>query len=135
MQRSRQKGTILGMHNIATGLESYKGESIAVDFAANVPTLSGVTTISATTASFLVPMHLNVQPNVDRWGTPFAYTSQATGEWMVWFISAGKDTAATATVADRGEYQVTQLSDFENDIIFIDGQMSYGPNTTGTTST
>ena len=134
MQRSRQKGTILVMHNIATGLESYKGESSASDFADNVDGFNELT-IDSTTASFLVPMHLNVQPNVDRWGTAMPWTAQETGEWMVWFTSWGKDTAADAGVDDRGEYQVTQLSDFDNDIIFIDGQMSYGPNTTGTSST
>ena len=134
MQRSRQKGTILVMHNIATGLESYKGESSASDFATNVPNLDGDTVIDSTTASFLVPMHLNVQPNVDRWGTPFHYEAQSTGEWMVWFRSNGKDTLGEATDDNRGEYQVSQLSDFDYDIIFTDGQMTYGPNTTGTSS-
>ncbi len=134
MQRSRQKGSILVMHNLATGLESYKGESSTTDFASNVSGISGGT-INSSTAPFLVPMHLNVQPNVDRWGTPFIYNTAITGEWMVWFSSPGKDTTRQALVTDVGEYQVTQLADFDNDIIFVDGQMSYGPNTTGTSST
>jgi prepilin-type N-terminal cleavage/methylation domain-containing protein len=134
MQRSRQKGSILVMHNLATGLESYKGESSASDFATNVATVSGPR-IDNGSASFLVPMHLNVQPNVDRWGTEFVYNTQDTGAWMVWFSSPGKDTTRDAGAASEGEYQVTELADFDNDIVFIDGQMSYGPNTTGTATT
>jgi prepilin-type N-terminal cleavage/methylation domain-containing protein len=130
MQRSRQKGTILVMHNIATGLESYKAESSQEDFAANVPTIAGPV-IDAGSASFVVPIHINVQPNIDRWGNQFTYNAQALGEWMVWFSSPGKNTAREAGAGNIGEYQVSQLSDFDADIIFMDGWMTYGPNTSG----
>lgn len=132
-QRSRQKGTILVMHNIATGLESYKAEASLEEFAANVPTISGAV-LDATTAPFVVPIHINVQPNIDRWGNQFTYQAQAAGAWMVWFSSPGKNNAREAGAGDVGEYQVTQLSDFDNDIIFMDGWMTYGPNTSGASS-
>ena len=132
-QRSRQKGTILVMHNIATGLESYKAEASLEEFATNVPTISGPV-IDAGSAGFVVPIHINVQPNLDRWGSEFTYHAQASGEWMVWFSSPGKNIVREAGPEDVREYPVTRFSDFDYDIVFLDGWMTYGPVTTGSST-
>lgn len=133
VQRSRQKGSMMLMHSIATGFESYKGECTEKVFADTVPGISG-RYIDVSSAPFLVPMHLAPHPNFDRWGTQFVFLAQDSGDWWVWFSSPGKNTIRESTVNNHGSYQVTQLSDFDNDILFTDGQMTYGPNTTGESS-
>ena len=154
LQKSRQKGSMLGMHNIATGLEGAKADFGEQYVADRVVALTALVALNGTdaTSNWLVPVHLSVQPNTDRWGNHYNYTTGGNqADPAVWHVyqlgclgkdgiaNTGNAPAAGASVlsafplaaAPVGpmEFNMMALEHFNCDMIFIDGMGIQVPST------
>ena len=114
LQKGKQKATMGDMKSIGNAIESYITDwSIAPQ----------ATFTALTTATYFVPFYIKILPPNDSWGTTFTYT-YATDLYSV--VSWGRDKAATAIPAPP-LYDVTKLSDFNNDIYYSNGIFTVGP--------
>jgi len=155
LQKSRQKGSMMGLHNIATALEGAKADRGELFVFQNIGTLN-TDFLDHGSVPWLVPVHLSVQPNLDRWGTQYDYVAQDPTDDTSWYVYQigcyGKDgMAGTGAATGAGgaalsgfpladepstpmEFFVETLENFGCDIIFIDGMGIQVPST-GTSST
>jgi general secretion pathway protein G len=120
IQRAKQKRTMGDMRSAGTAAEAY-----AVDFnhypaAAGYTLPTGLTigsgTFGKSTTGFngqVSPTYIRVLPTTDGWQSYFFYASNGTAYGI---LSAGKD-GSKDTTAIYGE-----TTDFNNDIIFVNGQ-------------
>jgi type IV pilus assembly protein PilA len=127
IQRAKQKRTMGDMRSAGTAAEAY-----AVDFnhypaAAGYSLPSGLSFGSTTfntgggASSFsgqVTPTYIRVLPMSDGWQSYFFYTS--TGQ-LYGILSAGKDGAKDSAVVGG------ETTDFNNDIIFVNGQFVQYP--------
>jgi type II secretion system protein G len=127
IQRAKQKRTMGDMRSAGTAAEAY-----AVDFnhypaaaGYTLPTgvsFSGTTFGSATAASSfngqVTPTYIRVLPLSDGWQSYFFYSP---GPQMYGILSAGKDGAKDGSVIGG------ETTDFNNDIIFVNGQFVQYP--------
>lgn len=127
IQRAKQKRTMGDMRSAGTAAEAY-----AVDFnhypaAAGYSLPSGLSFGSGTfntgggASSFsgqVTPTYIRVLPMTDGWQSYFFYAS--TGQ-LYGILSAGKDGAKDSTITGG------ETTDFNNDIIFVNGQFVQYP--------
>jgi type II secretion system protein G len=123
IQRAKQKRTMGDMRSAGTAAEAY-----AVDFN-HYPAAAGFTmptnltlgtaTFGASLAGQVVPTYIRVLPMTDGWQSFFTYTA-ATDNQDYGIKSFGKDGTA-------GTDSFTETTDFNDDIIFVDGQFVQYP--------
>jgi len=130
MQKGKQKSTMGDMKTIGTGIESYITDWSFAPQEASITSL-----LTATWFKF----HIKNVTGRDGWGRYLTYQHGSIGtdnqdQYLIY--STGRDTAYTAgisvPVADTfvpTTYMVTQLSDFNYDIVYGNGNFLYGPVT------
>jgi type II secretion system protein G len=126
IQRAKQKRSMGDMRSAGTAAEAY-----AVDFN-HYPAAAGYTLPSGMTASptttfgkagsgfngQVVPTYIRVLPVTDGWSSYFLYDAAGQQHYQIW--SLGKDGAA-------GTATYLETTNFNDDIIFIDGQFVQYP--------
>ena len=129
IQRAKQKRSMADMRSIGTALEAY-----AVDYnkypaaAGSFVWPSGITavpttTIGASATLALSPTYIRTMPMKDGWNSYFHYGVNTTNLDYA-LASTGKDGAIDTTVI------LGPTTDFNNDIIFADGQFIAYPEGT-----
>jgi len=113
LQKGKQKATMGDMKSVGTALEVYMTDNSIV------PNASLVT---LNTASYFVPFYIKIIPQTDSWGTLWVY-DHASDLYSVTSYGRNKVSGGNATTM----YQVTSLTDFNNDITFSNGQFTLGP--------
>ena len=114
LQKGKQKATMGDMKSIGTAIESYITDwSFApqTDFA------------TLTSATYFIPFYIKVLPDRDAWGTIFNYVYLAD---LYSVVSGGRDKSA-GDPAFNVLYDVTRLSDFNQDICYSNGIFTAGP--------
>ena len=125
IQRAKQKRSMADMRSAGTAAEAY-----AVDFnhypaAAAVSYPSGITALPSTTfgtasGTFgyqVSPTYIRVLPLVDGWQSFFVYGTGTTTQQHYVIASAGKNGSFDGLITTNAE-----TTNFNNDIIFADGQ-------------
>ncbi len=142
MQKARQKGTMKDISTMATYLMDFttdRGTSPAWDGSAY--------TRSDTLYTDICPFYAKAIPYADQWGNAFAIYSGTswTAAWLGMtpsgsfddfaIGSSGRGTAWTFDYSSTGPdfFTVTQMSDFEKDLVSWNGQYVSKPITGGTT--
>ena len=129
IQRAKQKRSMADLRSAGTAAEAY-----AVDFnhypAAAAYTLPSGLSLPGAGATFgapgsgfnaqVTPTYIRLLPLVDGWQSYFLYTNGANQQHYA-MTSNGKD-GAVQTSPPYGE-----TTDFNNDIIFVDGQFAQYP--------
>jgi hypothetical protein len=110
------------MKSIGTAIESYMTDMYMAPGAGGVATVAGLNT-------YLVPFHTKVLPGKDAWGGDFQYQSGAVGpnQDVYSLQSYGRGSAPGNIVIANNNYIVNTMADFENDIVFSNGNFTYGP--------
>ncbi len=114
IDRGKQKRTMADLRSIGTAVESY---AVDVNFypqsaAGDVTTLAGI----------LQPIYIRTLPSADGWNHAFAWAPDATTVGVGYTLtSLGKDGAAGPVSASP------RTTDFDADIIFINGQFAQWP--------
>jgi type IV pilus assembly protein PilA len=124
LQKGKQKASMADLKVLGTAIESY-----ITDWA-YVPQVATASQLTQS-ASGLVPFHVKFIPTVDAWGTVFVYNHGASGDSDAEYYSLtsyGRDKIPGAPVYGTF-YECTQISDFNNDIVYYCGGFSYGPRT------
>ncbi|MCX6557969.1 MAG: type II secretion system protein GspG [Candidatus Aminicenantes bacterium] len=116
LQKGKQKATMGDMKSVGTALEIYTTDNSMVpnEDLANL-----------NTATYFIPFYIKVLPTVDAWGTAWAYLRGTTPSDQYSITSWGRDKSIASPATSM--YQVTALSDFNNNITFSNGQFTYGP--------
>jgi general secretion pathway protein G len=116
LQKGKQKATMGDMKSVGTALEVYTTDNSMVpnEDLANL-----------NTATYFVPFYIKVLPLVDAWGTAWAYERGTSPSDQYSITSWGRDKLVASPATEM--YQVTRLSDFNNNITFSNGQFTYGP--------
>jgi type II secretion system protein G len=122
LQKGKQKATMGDMKSIGTAIESYMTDIYMAPGAGGVTTVAGLNT-------YLVPFHTKVLPGKDAWGGDFQYQSGAVGanQDVYSLQSYGRGSAAGTITIANNNYIVNTMADFENDIVFSNGNFTYGP--------
>lgn len=117
LQKGKQKATIGDMKTIGGVIEDY----ISDVYAAPIGTYAAIEII-------LEPFYIKVLPMTDGWGTTYAYNHGA-GETREEYSlrSYGRDEVLTAHNLANANYIVNSMPGFNADIIFSNGQFTYGP--------
>jgi general secretion pathway protein G len=115
LQKGKQKATMGDMKSVGTALEVYNTDNSMVPNA-DLVTLG--------TATYFIPFYIKVLPQKDGWGTPWVYEHGTSPSDQYSVTSYGRDRIAFSV---NELYQVTRLSDFNNNITFSNGQFTLGP--------
>lgn len=115
LQKGHQKVTMADMTSLGTAIESY-----IVDW--GLSPAQGATDVTALERSWFIPFYIKVLPLRDGWGSLFQYEADFSG-YSVTSLGRNKINDGMAF----GEYPVTALVDFNNDIIFSDGRFTVAP--------
>jgi len=123
IQRAKQKRTMADMRNMGTATEAYAVDNNRYPAAAGQPLPSGVTmpttTIIGSVQNALQPTYIKQVPLRDGWNSWFLYaTANNMQDYIV--VSAAKDGATAAYVGGP-------TTDFNADIVFVDGQFLQYP--------
>ena len=114
LQKGKQKATMGDMKSIGTAIESYITDwSIAPN--------TDIATFSV--ATWFVPFYIKIMPDRDAWGTVFYYDH--TGD--LYSIGSGGRDKSAVDFAFNTLYDVTRLSDFNQDVIYSNGIFTAGP--------
>ncbi len=119
LQKSKQKSTMGDMHSIGLAIESYISN---VSFAP----FSNGTTENSLNKKWFLPFYIKILPSVDGWGTYFQYTSRTNEKESYSVISFGRNKKKGPVPPNRF-FRLTDISDFNYDIIFSNGQFSQMP--------
>lgn len=120
IQKGKQKTTMADMKLVGIAIEAY---IIDLSFA---PIIS--TDISNLNVDWFIPFYMKKIPFRDGWGNLFAYAHGSGEDGALYSIgSSGRHGTGTVNWTQNGEYDVTSLNDFDNDIIFSNGIFTYGP--------
>jgi general secretion pathway protein G len=119
IQRAKQRRTMGDMRSIATAIESY-----ATDYNSYPPAAAQAVTWSAGTpatvgsklGTYIAPTYIKVLPMTDGWNSWLEYAT-GNNQANYYLQSGGRDGKFEAITVDAG-----QTTDFNNDIIFVDGQ-------------
>lgn len=114
MQKGKQKATIGDLKTIGTAVETYitdKGKPPAGTSLAEI-------------RSQLEPFYIKELPMKDAWGYDFHYIGGPGDHYGI--ASGGKDGVFKGW-QQKGFYPVYHIQQFGNDIIFADGQFTFGP--------
>jgi type II secretion system protein G len=127
IQRAKQKRTMGDMRSIGTAAEAYAVDNNRYPSAAAYSLPSGVTyptqTINAGTMNnVLTPTYIKLIPMKDGWDSYFFYTTGNNSQDYV-IASAGKDGVLQASTTVVGP-----TTDFNQDIVFCDGQFMQFPD-------
>jgi len=142
MQRARQKGTMKDISTIATYLMDYTSDR------GSAPAWSGTYTRAETETMGLVPFYAKAIPLNDQWGNDFEIHSGSS--WTTAFCgmtpatdstdefavgSPGRNTTYTFDFDSTGAsfYSMTEMSDYDNDLVSWNGQFVCRPSTTSGT--
>jgi len=120
LQKGKQKATMGDMKSIGNAIESYITDW---SFAPS----GGSTSIVDLDQGWFRPFYIKVLPLRDSWGTIFEYAAGTGVDDMDLYsiISDGRNKVNDTMAA--GEYDVTSLSHFNNDIVYSNGQFTVGP--------
>jgi len=116
LQKGKQKATMGDLKSVGTALEVYATDNSMIPNEASLVTLSG--------ESYFIPFYIKVLPLQDGWGTAWDYAPGANPSDQYAITSYGRDKAVASIALN---YQVTALSDFNNNITFSNGQFTLGP--------
>ena len=129
LQNGKQTRTMGDMKSIATGIEMYRTN---VGLLPNQGASTMATAYGAGTPNALAIITGTQRVTMDGWGADMMMISDPVGE--VYSVgSSGKDGVANDTAPNdggwgsNGTYIVLEIADFENDIIYSNGQYVYGP--------
>jgi type II secretion system protein G len=115
LQKGKQKSTMGDMKSVANSIESYITDwSVA-------PQDNG-TVADSLVGTFFNPFYIKITPQQDSWGTVFDYASNGD---LYSVMSAGR--GGTPGMPAIPIYDVTNLSDFNNDIYISNGIFTVGP--------
>ena len=131
LQKAKQKGTMKDIASLATALTDY------VTDRGVGPTHAGRLTVGGTISLALSPFYLKICPTKDQWGNFFYVASGQAVDFPVrgcifagmddfYIQSYGRDnvsdtwTYLPATPED-GYYQVTEMADFQKDLVMWNG--------------
>ena len=127
LQKGKQKATVGDMKTIGSCCEDYITDYYMAPGAGAVTDGSGL-------EYYLEPFYIKIMPTRDSWGTVYSYTSNAAGvltgtgaQENYTLRSYGRDQTSTAYNITWNGYVVSTMDGFNNDIIFSNGQFSYGP--------
>ncbi len=121
LQKGRQKSTMADITSIGTALESY-----LVDWGfAPAPGASLITDLNQ---DWFLPFYIKLLPDRDGWNTIFSYTP-GSGDTLDSYsvMSWGRNKVDDSMPA--GQYAVTRLVDFNQDIVYSDGRFTVYPIT------
>jgi len=121
LQKGKQKATMGNMKSVGTAIESYITDwSFAPQSAeGSIATMKLVPGFS---------FYIKVLPTTDSWGTDFQYARGGINTSLqdVYSITSyGRDKLPASTATDM--YIVAAITDFDNNIIFSNGQFTLGP--------
>lgn len=118
IQRAKQRRTMGDMRSIATAIESYATDynSYPPAAAQSVPFGSTPDTVGAKLGTYIAPTYIKVLPLTDGWNSWLRYGTGNNGA-NYFLQSGGRDGSFETITVDAG-----QTTDFNNDIIFTDGQ-------------
>ncbi len=122
LQKGKQKATMGDMRGIGTAIESYMTDMYMAPGAGGVTDVNGLN-------QYLVPFHTKVLPGKDGWGGDFQYESGPIGPTQDLYSirSYGRGNQADPFNIANNNYIVNTMRDFENDIIYSNGNFTYGP--------
>ena len=117
INRGKQKRTMADMRSIATAVESY---SVDWNF---YPKVAGGDSSSASTqlSTYLQPTYIKKIPANDGWNNPIHWLGDGTNGLNYTLFSNGKDNSKQGTWTNAG------TTDFNADIVFVDGQFYQWP--------
>jgi general secretion pathway protein G len=120
IQKGKQKTTMADMKLVGIAIEAY---IIDLSFAPNIDN-----NVSNLNVSWFVPFYMKKIPFRDGWGNLFAYAHGSGQDGASYSLgSSGRHGTGTVVWTQNGDYDVTSLNDFDNDIIFSNGIFTYGP--------
>jgi type II secretory pathway pseudopilin PulG len=117
MQKGKQKATMGDMKVAAEAIESYMTDNYYVPQVKTFAELSPL----------LAPFYIKVLPLKDAWGNDFHYYHGTGNKKDNYAIGSGGRDGVFNGWDQSGFYLVTAMHDFDNDIIFANGQFVYGP--------
>jgi general secretion pathway protein G len=127
LQKGKQKATIGDMKTIGGVIEDYISDVYMAPGAGAVVNAVGL-------ENYLEPFYIKVMPTSDGWGTTYRYNSNAAGQLSgltaqenYTLRSYGRDQTETAENIANNNYLVNTMDGFNSDIIFSNGQFTYGP--------
>jgi type II secretion system protein G len=122
LQKGKQKATMGDMKSIGTAVESYMTDMYMAPGNAGVAQVNGL-------SPYLTPFHTKVLPAKDGWGGDFQYASGAVGPTQdIYSIQSwGRGNQPGAIDVANNNYIVNTMADFENDIVYSNGNFTYGP--------
>lgn len=123
LQKSKQKTTMGDMRTVGAAIESYITDNYMAPGGGAISSIVGL-------QSFLVPFHSKIIPLKDAWGNDFQYQSGAVGSGTQDYyslISYGRRSTAGVITINNNRYAVTEMSHFDNDICYSNGNFTYGP--------
>ena len=119
LQKGKQKATMGDMKSIGTSIESYITDWSFVP--------QGITDVTGLNVSWFSPFYIKVLPETDGWGTVMVYEGGTVGAEdldLYSVVSYGRNKGDDGTT---GLYEVTRLSDFNQDIYYSNGIFTVGP--------
>jgi type II secretion system protein G len=114
MDKGKQKATMGDMKSVGIALEIYATDNSMVPNA---------TLVQLNSAPYFIPFYIKNLPQIDAWGTLWDYAHGTTDQYSVTSWGRDKSIASVATTM----YKVNRLADFNNNIIFSNGQFTLGP--------
>ena len=117
MQKGKQKATMGDMKSISLAIEAYitdKGKAPAGQSLAEIK-------------DQLVPFYIKTLPLKDAWGNDFYYYHGTGKDNAKYAIGSGGKDGVFNGWEQTGQYWVTRVEDFNNDIIIANGQFTYAP--------
>jgi len=116
IDRGKQKRTMADLRSIGTAVESY-----SIDNNVYPKSITAITALD----DHLEPIYIKAVPESDGWSNNFVVATSSTGDTYT-LGSAGKNRGTTLTTCTG----TPQCSDFDDDIIFRDGQFTQWPEGT-----
>lgn len=127
LQKGKQKATIGDMKTIGGVIEDYISDVYMA------PGNGGITN-AVGLENYLEPFYIKVLPTKDGWGATYLYNSgtiaNLTGPNAMenyTLHSYGRDQTLGTIDINNNNYLVTTMDGFNNDIVFSNGQFTYGP--------
>jgi type IV pilus assembly protein PilA len=125
LQKGKQKATMGDMKSIGTAIESY---IVDWSFCPSPGSAVGTSIVTAMDLGWFRPFYIKVLPLRDGWGAAFRYTCGTIGSGFqdaYSLTSYGKNNIVSGPAS--GDYEVLTLADFNNDIMYSNGQFTLGP--------
>jgi type II secretion system protein G len=114
LQKGKQKSTMGDMKSIGTAIENYMTDMAIAP-----------ATMPVQTDTWFCPFYIKTIPMRDGWG--FAWNYARDTQMDIYSIGSSARGGNFAGFGSAGDYLCTSLPDFTNDIIFSNGQFTYGP--------